>query len=97
VAASVPTGYIEDLLGTPIPVIRAMPNTPSQVGAGYDGHLQGEGTRRNAHLDTARRLFDTVGRTVVVDEKHMDAVTGLSAKRSGIRLHHSRVARGGGP
>src|SRR2546430_16265920 len=24
-------------------------------------------------------MFDTVGRTVVVDEKHMDAVTGLSA------------------
>ena len=31
------------------------------------------------HLQIARQLFDTVGRTVVVDEKHMDAVTGLSA------------------
>ena len=27
----------------------------------------------------ARTLFDSVGRTVVLDEKHMDAVTGLSA------------------
>ena len=26
----------------------------------------------------AQRLFETVGRTVLVDEKHMDAVTGLS-------------------
>ena len=26
----------------------------------------------------AQRIFQTVGRTVVVDEKHMDAVTGLS-------------------
>ena len=26
-----------------------------------------------------QRLFDTVGRTIVLDEKHMDAVTGLSA------------------
>ena len=28
---------------------------------------------------TACKLFETVGKTVVVDEKHMDAVTGLSA------------------
>src|SRR5881296_2913200 len=28
---------------------------------------------------TARQFFDTVGRTVLVEEKHMDAVTGLSA------------------
>ncbi|HLQ50574.1 MAG TPA: pyrroline-5-carboxylate reductase dimerization domain-containing protein, partial [Terriglobales bacterium] len=27
----------------------------------------------------ASRLFASVGRTVVVDEKHMDAITGLSA------------------
>ena len=78
VAASVPTGFIEDLLGKPIPVVRAMPNTPSQVGAGMTGICRGKHAT-DAHLDTARRLFDTVGRTVVVDEKHMDAVTGLSA------------------
>ena len=69
VAASVPTGFIEELLGKPIPVVRAMPNT---------GICRGKHAT-DAHLDTARRLFDTVGRTVVVDEKHMDAVTGLSA------------------
>src|SRR5207247_10630207 len=77
-AASVPTGFIENLLATPTPVIRAMPNTPSQVGAGMTGICRGKHAT-DAHLDTARRLFDTVGRTVVVDEKHMDAVTGLSA------------------
>src|SRR4029450_2245123 len=31
------------------------------------------------HREVARTMFDIVGRTVVVDEKHMDAVTGLSA------------------
>jgi pyrroline-5-carboxylate reductase len=30
-------------------------------------------------LALTARLFDTVGRTLVLDEKHMDAVTGLSA------------------
>jgi pyrroline-5-carboxylate reductase len=78
VAASVPTGYIEDSLAKPIPVVRAMPNTPSQVGAGMTGVARGKHATE-AQLDTARRMFDTVGRTVVVDEKHMDAVTGLSA------------------
>src|SRR5256885_5447567 len=78
VAASVPTGFIENILATPTPVVRAMPNTPSQVGAGMTGICRGKHAT-DAHLDTARRLFDTVGRTVVVDEKHMDAVTGLSA------------------
>jgi pyrroline-5-carboxylate reductase len=27
----------------------------------------------------AREIFDAVGRTIVLDEKHLDAVTGLSA------------------
>jgi pyrroline-5-carboxylate reductase len=77
-AASVPTGFIEDVLGAPIPVVRAMPNTPCQVGAGMTGICRGTHAGE-AHLDVARQMFDTVGRTVVVDEKHMDAVTGLSA------------------
>ncbi len=78
VAASVPTGYIEARLAPGVPVVRAMPNTPCQVGAGMTGICRGAHAAE-AHLALARRLFDTVGRTAVVDEKHMDAVTGLSA------------------
>jgi pyrroline-5-carboxylate reductase len=78
VAASVPTSYIEDVLSGPIPVVRAMPNTPCQVGAGMTGICRGRHAT-DGHLAAARGLFDTVGRTVVVDEKHMNAVTGLSA------------------
>lgn len=78
IAASVPTGSIERLLGDTVPVVRAMPNTPCAVRSGMTALCGG----RNAvaeHIIIARRLFDAVGRTVVVDEKHMDAVTGLSA------------------
>ena len=77
-AASVPTTYIEEHLGRDLPVIRTMPNTPCAVGLGMTGISSGRhaGPR---HLERARMIFDTVGRTVVVDEKHMDAVTGLSA------------------
>jgi len=78
VAASVPTSYIEQLLGPGVPVIRAMPNTPAAVGSGMTGICKGSHANEK-HLEIARAMFDAVGRTVVVDEKNMDAVTGLSA------------------
>jgi pyrroline-5-carboxylate reductase len=78
IAASVPTTYIEQRLTGPIPVIRAMPNTPSMVGAGITAICRGK-YATDAHLESARKLFDAVGKTAVVDEKHMDAITGLSA------------------
>ncbi|PYT80821.1 MAG: pyrroline-5-carboxylate reductase [Acidobacteria bacterium] len=78
VAASVPTSYIEQHLGKKVPVVRVMPNTPSTVGCGMTGICRGSHAGPE-HLEIARAMFDAVGRTVVVDEKNMDAVTGLSA------------------
>jgi len=78
VAASVPTTYIEQHIGGSVPVIRAMPNTPCAVGCGMTGICRGSHAAAQ-HLEIARTMFDAVGRTVVVDEKNMDAVTGLSA------------------
>lgn len=77
-AASVKTRSIEEAAGMEIAVIRAMPNTPSALGAGAAGLCRGRFVSE-AQMDLAARIFETVGRTVVVDEKHMDAVTGLSA------------------
>ncbi|HKV04907.1 MAG TPA: pyrroline-5-carboxylate reductase [Candidatus Acidoferrales bacterium] len=78
IAASVPTDYIERRVRGKVSVIRAMPNTPSMVGAGITAISPGKFAGEK-DIETARRLFDAVGKTVVVDEKHMDAVTGLSA------------------
>ena len=78
VAASVPTNYIEQHLGGRVPVVRVMPNTCSIVGAGMAGICRGA-TATAEHVEMAQAMFDAVGRTVVVDEKNMDAVTGLSA------------------
>jgi pyrroline-5-carboxylate reductase len=78
VVASVPTEAIENVLGARVPVVRAMPNTPCLAGFGMTGICAGTHARPE-HLATARALFDTVGRSAIVDEKHMDAVTGLSA------------------
>ena len=78
VAASVPTSQIEKALGREVPVVRAMPNTPCVLGCGMTGICKGK-FADTSHLETAWALFSVVGKTVVVDEKHMDAVTGLSA------------------
>jgi pyrroline-5-carboxylate reductase len=77
-AASVKTSAIEEAAGMGIAVIRAMPNTPSALGAGAAGLCKGRFVKPE-QMELALRIFETVGRTVVVDEKHMDAVTGLSA------------------
>ena len=76
-AASVKTRAIEEAAGMEIAVVRAMPNTPSALGAGVAALCRGRYVR-DAQMELAQRLFETVGRTVLVDEKHMDAVTGLS-------------------
>jgi pyrroline-5-carboxylate reductase len=78
VAASVPTAQIEKALGKQVPVIRAMPNTPCVLGCGMTALCKGKFADAQ-HVETACALFNVVGKTVVVDEKHMDAVTGLSA------------------
>jgi len=78
VAASVSTSQIEEAAGKEIAVVRAMPNTPCVLGCGMTALAKGKFADAR-HVDIARALFDVVGRTVVVDEKHMDAVTGLSA------------------
>jgi pyrroline-5-carboxylate reductase len=77
-AASVTTRSIEEAAGMEIAVMRAMPNTPSALGAGAAGLCRGRFVKPE-QMELAQRIFETVGRVVVVDEKHMDAVTGLSA------------------
>jgi pyrroline-5-carboxylate reductase len=78
VAASVPTSMIEKNLPANVPVIRAMPNTPCLLGAGMTAICKGKYASADDVALTSH-LFNVVGRTVVVDEKHMDAVTALSA------------------
>ena len=76
-AASVRTRAIEDAAGCNLAVIRAMPNTPALLSAGATALCSGRFVSAD-QIALAQRIFSTVGRTVVVDEKHMDAVTGLS-------------------
>ena len=76
-AASVTTAAIEQSAGCELAVVRAMPNTPAMIAAGVTALCAGAFCTAES-LSIAQRIFSTVGRTVIVDEKHMDAVTGLS-------------------
>lgn len=58
-------------------VLRVMPNTPAQVLAGASAMCPGARSER-ADLALVRELFEAVGAVQQVEEKHMDAVTGLS-------------------
>ncbi|MDA1109431.1 MAG: pyrroline-5-carboxylate reductase [Nitrospinae bacterium] len=58
-------------------VVRTMPNTPALVQEGVTAIAAGEDVSK-VDIQIAHRLFEAVGKTVDVDEVHLDAVTGLS-------------------
>jgi pyrroline-5-carboxylate reductase len=78
VAASVDTAFIEKRLGPRVPVVRAMPNTPCLARQGMTVLARGRFADAQ-HLEIARRIFEPLGRCLILEERHMDAVTGLSA------------------
>jgi pyrroline-5-carboxylate reductase len=77
IAAGVTISRIEKALTGGPRVVRVMPNTPALVLEGAAALASGS---RASHedLSLAQQIFGAVGRAVVVDEKLMDAVTGLS-------------------
>ncbi len=77
VAAGVPTQAIEAHLAEGQRVVRAMPNTGAVVRQSATA-IAGGAVATEADLALAKEVFDQVGRTVVVEEGHLDAVTGLS-------------------
>jgi pyrroline-5-carboxylate reductase len=78
VAASVPTSFIEKRLAPGVPVVRAMPNTPCLIRQGMTAICRGRHATEH-HLEITRKVFATLGRCLSLEEKHMDAVTALSA------------------
>ena len=77
IAAGVPLAKIEEGLNRKSRVVRVMPNTPALIGEGAAALCVGSNATKD-DLDITRNIFDVLGKTVVIDEKHMDAVTGLS-------------------
>ena len=77
VAAGTPIAFIAERLPVKARIIRVMPNAPALVLAGAAGIARGEFATPE-DLRVAETIFSAVGKVVVVEEKHLDAVTGLS-------------------
>lgn len=77
IAAGVPIEAIERKVGHGVRIVRTMPNTPALVGAGATALSAGSHATED-DLRQAKALFDAIGKSVVVDESLLDAVTGLS-------------------
>jgi pyrroline-5-carboxylate reductase len=77
VAAGITTSALEAILNQGTHVIRSMPNAAAMVGESATAICPGSHATQ-PDLEVARAIFEAVGRVVVVDEVHLDAVTGLS-------------------
>ncbi|MCP4264953.1 MAG: pyrroline-5-carboxylate reductase [Candidatus Brocadiaceae bacterium] len=77
IAAGIPLNFIESLLNEGCRAIRVMPNTPCLVGETAAAYALG----KNATLNDGElvgQILDAVGKSFLLDEKQLDAVTGLS-------------------
>jgi pyrroline-5-carboxylate reductase len=77
IAAAIPTAQIEARLADGVPVVRAMPNTPSTVHEGIAGLCAGSHAG-DEHLTLAEEALSHLGAVVRVSESAMDAITAVS-------------------
>jgi pyrroline-5-carboxylate reductase len=77
VAAGVTTATIEEHLPESVAVIRAMPNTPALIKLGVTGISVGSRASQE-QLAIATELFTGVGKTLVIPEEQIDALSTIS-------------------
>jgi pyrroline-5-carboxylate reductase len=79
IAAGIRVGQLREWLGSELPIVRAMPNTPALVGAGATGLIGNEAANTQAHRAQAEAILGAAGTTVWIErEELMDIVTALS-------------------
>lgn len=77
IAAGVSIGSMEKILGGSAKIVRVMPNTPAMVGEGMSVLSPNKNIDDDSLLEV-EQIFSKIGRVLVLPEKLMDAVTGLS-------------------
>ncbi len=70
-------------------IVRAMPNTPMQIGEGASVFANAPNVT-NDDRALVHRILASAGRAWEVDEKQVDAITALSRQRPRLRLPFSR-------
>ncbi|MCK9573203.1 MAG: pyrroline-5-carboxylate reductase [Candidatus Omnitrophica bacterium] len=81
IAAGRPTRGIEKILGK-VRVVRVMPNLPAKIGKGMSCLCKGK-FANNSDLKFAKKIFDFIGDTLVLNENMMDAATADSGSGPG--------------
>jgi pyrroline-5-carboxylate reductase len=77
IAAGINISFMEKILGTSARIVRVMSNTPALVGEGMSVLSHNANVDQNALIEV-EQIFSRLGRVMVLPEKLMDAVTGLS-------------------
>ncbi|MBI2118821.1 MAG: pyrroline-5-carboxylate reductase [Elusimicrobia bacterium] len=77
IAAGVRIKSVEKYFLNSIPVIRVMPNTPALVGCGMAAVTGGRFANKK-QVKFSVDFFSSVGKAVIMPEKHFDAVTAIS-------------------
>ena len=76
IAAGVKIEKIESQLGSPMRVIRAMPNTPASIMEGVTAICANSNAQSN-DIENAKLLFECVGKITHINEKDIDIFTAL--------------------
>jgi len=77
IAAGITTSFIKKHLHKKTKVIRVMPNTPALVGMGISAISAGRKISKS-NMTAADEIMNAAGKTVTIEERYLDAVTGLS-------------------
>ncbi|HUW91189.1 MAG TPA: pyrroline-5-carboxylate reductase [Candidatus Nanopelagicaceae bacterium] len=77
IAAGVSFTHITKIITKPVSLIRIMTNIPALVGAAATAIARNENVKEY-QLEFVKKIFNSVGMVVELEERHLDAVTGLS-------------------
>jgi len=77
-ATGISIGTMQSIVGSHIPVLRAMPNTATGVGESLTCICAND-DKAKSRIDDVNDLFDLIGETVVIREELMDGATVLGA------------------
>jgi len=78
IAAGIRLADLARWLGTPVPLVRAMPNTPALIGQGISGVYAGAEVDQ-VGCDLATHVLEAAGQVIWVEREEMlDAITGVS-------------------
>jgi pyrroline-5-carboxylate reductase len=77
VAAGISISTLQNAAGKEKKIVRAMPNTPASIGCGMTVISPSDNVSEN-EIEIVKSIFASVGEVLVMDEKHMNAVTAIS-------------------